>query len=67
MMKDEAMGGAKKNCRLMILDFRLEQDPPAADWPMQKRSATGDEIYFAVLCSCQSMQIPASPCSSMLA
>ncbi|NLB56799.1 MAG: hypothetical protein GX811_13750 [Lentisphaerae bacterium] len=29
--KDEAMGDAKKNCRLMILDFRLEPSPPTTD------------------------------------
>ena len=32
MKIDEAMGDAKKNCRLMILDFRLELHPLTADW-----------------------------------
>jgi hypothetical protein len=42
--KDEAMGDAKKNCRLMILDFRLEAPPPTADWLMLMRSATIAEV-----------------------
>jgi hypothetical protein len=44
MKKDEEVGVAKKNCRLMILDFRLESHPPTADWLMMVRGATIEEV-----------------------
>ena len=41
LKQDKAVSEAKKNCRLMILDFRLEP-PPQADWLMQGGNECGN-------------------------